>query len=203
VVPNGVDGNVFQPSTEPRKQAATEKQILAIGHLIEMKGHQHTIEAVSRLTAEGFDIQLAILGEPGRNGRYAGELSDLTDRLKMRSRVHFGGTMPQTEVAARMRESDLLVMASQREGFPNVVQEALACGTPVVATRVGAVPDMLAETGCGLIVEPGNLDSLTEAIRTALTTTWNHNRISAWGRRRTWEHVADDVHQQLQEAVRK
>ena len=84
-------------------------------------------------------------------------------------------------------------LASDREGWPNVVHEALACGTPVVATDVGGVPDLIPGSDFGIVVPPGDQTSLDKAICEALTRSWDHAAIAAWGMSRTWDAVAGDV----------
>ena len=71
-----------------------------------------------------------------------------------------------------------------------VVHEALACGTPVIATRVGAVPDLLSKPGTGLLCEPGDIGALADAIELGWAQTWDRNAIAAEGQRHTWDAVA-------------
>ena len=80
---------------------------------------------------------------------------------------------------------------------PNVVHEALACGTPVVATDVGAVPEMLAG-GRGLVVPVNAPARLKEALKTALQKSWDREAISAWARARSWDQVASEVHEEME-----
>jgi glycosyltransferase involved in cell wall biosynthesis len=79
-----------------------------------------------------------------------------------------------------------------------VVHEALACGTPVVATDVGAVPEMLAGGRYGLIVPVNDQSALEYALQEVLRRDWDRQAISAWGRARSWEQVASEVFAEMQ-----
>lgn len=79
-----------------------------------------------------------------------------------------------------------------------MVREALACGTPVVATRVGAVPDLLPDERYGLTVPAGDDAALEAALATALLRNWDHAEIARWGASRDWSAVATDVMHEIQ-----
>jgi glycosyltransferase involved in cell wall biosynthesis len=100
-----------------------------------------------------------------------------------------------------MSAADVFCLASTREGWPNVVHEALACGTPVVATDVGAVPDLIPEPCYGLVVPVNDEAALEAALQTALHKDWDRPRIAAWGQRRSWEQVAREVFDEMQNVV--
>jgi teichuronic acid biosynthesis glycosyltransferase TuaC len=99
----------------------------------------------------------------------------------------------QAALAELMCAADVFCLASSTEGWPNVVNEALACGTPVVATDVGAVRQMIVSDRLGTVVPVHDGEALTEALRMALIGSWDHEAISARGRSRSWSRVADDV----------
>ena len=101
-----------------------------------------------------------------------------------------------------MSAADLFCLASSREGWPNVVNESLACGTPVVATDIGGVPDMLPSPEYGLIVPPNDQASLDQALCHAFSMRWDREAIARWGQSRSWEHVASEVLQQLAQTLR-
>src|SRR4029078_8503915 len=92
-----------------------------------------------------------------------------------------------------MSAADVFCLASSTEGWPNVVNEALACGTPVVATDVGAVRQMVVSDRYGSVVPVDDDAALTEALRVAGTREWGHDAISAWGRSRSWDRVPEEV----------
>ena len=193
-VRNGVDPNLYAANSArprgPRKAAI----IVSIGRLVEGKGHQHTINAVASLRTRGIDVDLRIVGEEGRGpGGCAAKLRSLVEQLSLGEHVQFLGWRPPAEVAAEMAGADVVCHASAREGWPNIIQEALACGTPVVATDVGSTREMIPDARYGLLVPPGAPDALERALELSLRRQWDHNVIACWGRLWTWDTVARGV----------
>jgi glycosyltransferase involved in cell wall biosynthesis len=105
-------------------------------------------------------------------------------------------------MAELMSAADIFCLASTNEGWPNVVHEALACGVPVVATNVGAVPEMLAG-GRGLVVARNEPRQLKDALEASFQRSWDREAISGWARGRSWEQVASEVRQELETIVQK
>jgi glycosyltransferase involved in cell wall biosynthesis len=90
-----------------------------------------------------------------------------------------------------MAAADLVTLPSYMEGCPNVVLEALASGRPVVATKVGGIPEMMSDE-CGQLVRPGDSQALAQALASVLDKSWDAEAISARGRR-SWETVAAEL----------
>ena len=144
---NGVDLNLFRETERDRTRRElnlTGPVIISVGHLIPRKGHELVIEALSLLPR----AQLLICGE----GPMRSELERSAQRFRVRDRVRFLGLIRHEELNRYYSAADVLVLASFREGWPNVVLEAMACGTPVVATAVGAVPDFVDHPHAGRVV---------------------------------------------------
>jgi glycosyltransferase involved in cell wall biosynthesis len=175
--------------------------ILCAGDLAELKGHHRVIRAVKTLTDRGLKASLVIAGGVGRSGRYAAAIRQQVIDCGLEDRVRFTGEVKQDALAELMSAADVFCLASSSEGWPNVVNEALACGTPVVATDVGAVRQMITSQTYGFIVPVDNPDALADALGSALTRQWDHDVISAWGRSRSWDHVANEVLVQVSAAV--
>jgi glycosyltransferase involved in cell wall biosynthesis len=131
-----------------------------IGRLSPEKGVDVLIEAVSLLPARSVSIVLA------GNGPARAALEQQAVALGVRSDIHFLGTVE--DVGSLYSQLDLVVLPSRSEGLPNVLLEALSADVPVVATAVGAVPEVLADEAAGRIVAPGDPFSLAEAIRQSL-----------------------------------
>jgi len=202
-IPNGIKPEVFfrRDHEECRllhQIPGNALAILSAGDLAEIKGHHRIIEAAGKLVAAGLPAYLVIAGGAGRSGQYAATLRALVTQHGLQDRVRFFGLASQETLAELMSAVDVFCLASSSEGWPNVVNEALACGTPVVATDVGAVPQMLPSDRFGTVVPVNDSAGLEEALRRALTRTWDHDAISNWGRSRSWDQVAREV---LQEAV--
>jgi teichuronic acid biosynthesis glycosyltransferase TuaC len=203
-IPNGVDAKVFHPRSRiesQRKHRLNPDQftILTAGHLIDLKGHHLVIEALQRLKQEHIPARLLIAGgDPARSvPSYGCQLRQQVADLGLDCDVSFLGEVSQESLAELMAAADLFCMASTREGWPNVVHEAMACGTPVVATNVGAVPEMIVGENFGLIVPPNDVAALAAAVRRAITTEWDRPAISAFARARSWEQVAAEVVERL------
>jgi teichuronic acid biosynthesis glycosyltransferase TuaC len=196
-IPNGVDGAVFWQRDRRACRikhglALDSRVVLSAGALVERKGHHRVLEAVKMLSAEGVRAQVVIAGGPGPEGQFEKQLTDLVSALNLKPEVRFLGPLSAEVLAEVMSAADVFCLASTNEGWPNVVHEALACGTPVVATEVGAVPEMLAD-GRGLVVPVNDPLRLKEALAAALKGNWDREAISAWARARSWEQVASEV----------
>lgn len=205
-IPNGVDASLFHPRPatgvfEKIGIPAGAPVILSAGYLIERKGHQHIIRALSGLRDTGSPAHVVIAGGPGAEGDYRSTLQSLVRELRLNERVHFTGAVPPATLADFISEASVLCLASSREGWPNVVNEALACGIPVIASDIGGVPDMIPSAEYGIIVPAVTAESFQSAIQTALDRTWDRQAIAAWGMSRSWEQVAREVHHALSLAV--
>jgi len=206
VIPNGVNVNVFHQRRRSECRRAHDigdgdRVILCAGDLAELKGHHRVIRALKTLVEIGVPAKLIIAGGIGRSGRYAATLHQQVTDLDLQDRVRFAGEVSQEALAQMMCASDVFCLASSSEGWPNVVNEALACGTPVVATDVGAVRHMIPSEQYGYIVPVDDAQALANALRSSLMRDWNHDAISTWGQSRSWDDVAEDVLEQMRAAI--
>ena len=115
--------------------------------------------------------------------------------------MRFFGWVPPEQLAEWMSAADVFCMASRREGCPNVVIEALACGTPVVATDVGMVSKLVPSDRYGFVVPAGDPDSLAGALERSLEKEWDRAAISRLGQTRCWNDVARETRKQMLAAV--
>lgn len=162
VVRNGVDLERFVPLDRARSRAAlglpaAARIMLSVGHLIERKGHHVAIEALQALP----DWQLVIVGSGEEHGR----LAALAEHCGVVGRVRFAGYQPQSELAAWYSAADVLVLCSSREGWANVLLESLACGTPVVATRISGTPEVIRSPVAGRLFDERSGPALAAALR--------------------------------------
>ena len=144
-----------------------------VGRLQDFKGHDVFLHAAREVVKICTKVKFVVVGSPGNfvsNQQYAQRLMELTDRLGLQDRVIFTGF--RNDVHDIMTLFDLLVLASHHaipgEGLPNVILEALACKTRIVATRVGAIPDFVSSKEQGIIVEPANAQEIANAIKEML-----------------------------------
>jgi glycosyltransferase involved in cell wall biosynthesis len=178
-----------------------ELHILSAGYLIERKGHHRIVEALPGLRARGLKARLWIAGEKGAEGDFAAEIRRKVAECGVEDAVRFVGAVSPAALACYMSACDVFCLATSREGWPNVVNEALACGAPVVATDVGGVPAMIPDERFGYVIPPGDEPALEEALAGALTREWAREAISAQGLKRSWGEVAREVFEQLSAAA--
>lgn len=194
VIPNGVDSGKFFPFPKVearRKLGLPDKRIiLSVGGLIPRKGFDILIDALDILVRERGDsnLYLVIAGE----GPSHKDLRQLVASRALAGYVHFAGAVPHEELCLWYSAADLFCLASSREGWPNVILESLACGTPVVATAVWGIPDIIRSEDLGLLTERNERD-LAQTIKKALAHRWDSDSIVRYARSHTWERVADSV----------
>lgn len=158
VLRNGVDLERFGPRDRTAIRAGLGLQgpvWLTVGNLVELKGVDIAVEALARVP----DTTLLIAG----TGPEEHKLRRLVERLGLVARVRFLGAVSQAELCSYYNAADALVLASSREGMPNVVLEAMACGTPVVATPVGGVPELITAPEAGALMRERSPEALVEA----------------------------------------
>jgi len=202
-IPNGIDPDVFSPRdrNDSRLKYGVPpgtKAVVCVGELVERKGHHLVVRSLKRVLEQGIDTQVWIAGAVGRDGPgYEHVIRTLAAELGLTERVHMLGFVPRTELPVLLSAADVFCLPSSLEGWPNVVHEASACGAPVVATKVGGVPDMLPSEKYGFVIPVGNQDALDSALIQALHKTWDRDTISAWGRARSWKMVGQEALDEL------
>ncbi len=168
VVPNGVDVKIFTPRIEGEQM--NPNQILYVGYMRRVKGIDILLEAMSRLVKKKPELKLVLIG----GGIYRDsqtqemELRELARQLGIEKNIVFAGIRTPPEVARHMRESALLVLPSRTETFGAVLVEALACGTPVVATACGG-PEDIVNNRVGRLVPKEDAETLADAIIETIT----------------------------------
>ena len=125
-----------------------------------------------------------------RNNKVSKKLKAAVRRLKLGDRVRLLGAAPRGEVARWLAAADVFALSSLHEGDPVVIREALACGTPVVAPRVGGIPELITGDQYGLLCEANDSLQLAHCLDNALTRVWDRAALSQYGARHTWDTVA-------------
>ena len=184
VLRNGVDLSGFTP-IDPRQARARfglapgSRVVASVGHLIPRKGHELVIEALASLP----DTTLLIAG----SGPDGAMLEALAARLGVADRVRFLGQLVHGELPYVYSAADALVLASSNEGWANVLLEAMACGTPVVATDVGGSREVVEAPEAGIIVGQRDASSIAHATRLVLTAPSDRAATRRYAERFSWD----------------
>jgi len=215
---NGVDMNSFgAPQGEPRgKKAKRKKLLMSVGRITPDKGIHILIEAFNKLAPRYPDLELCHIGQERITPREF--LVELSDDPKVRSlrafypgsykervlarlapalspKVTFLGHVDHPEMVARYAEAMIFTNASYHEPFGMPVAEAMACGLPVVAANTGGIREIVEDRASGLLVEPGDADSLAEGVTELLENDRMRESFGRAGRERVlsmfnWDTIA-------------
>jgi glycosyltransferase involved in cell wall biosynthesis len=191
VIPVGIDPAVFHPVAQPRVPG----RIVTVANAnTPIKGVSVLLDAIAKLRTTR-DVRLVVVTK-----RIAGESAQLrVEALGLGDAVRFASGFDHPEVAALLASAEVAVVPSLYEGFSLPAIEAMACGRPLVATRTGALPEVVGDDGAaGLLVSPGDANALAAAIGRLLDDPPRRARMAAAGRRRvaerfTWRAVASQT----------
>lgn len=169
----------FEPDGRPARR------IIAVGRLSRHKGFDYLLRAVHELHRRGTPVEAELIGD----GSELGALQALARELGIAEHVVFRGYLPFSQVKEAMSRATLLVHPSDGlgDGLPNVLREAMALGTPVIASDVAGIPEALDDGRCGVLVPPRDVGALADAIGSLLTDDERRRRFARLGRRRTEE----------------
>ncbi len=185
VLRNGVDTTLFRPPADRdaarRALGLSRPTLISVGLLIERKGHHLAIEAMRQLPEFG----LLIVGEGPEHARLAG----LVERYGLGERVRLLGPRPHTELPPLYGAADALVLASSREGWANVLLEAMACGTPVVASNIPGNPEVVREAAAGVIAEANTPEGIAAAVGKLFAASPSRACTRAYAEQFGWEET--------------
>ncbi len=169
---NGVDVRKFAPDAAKRKQyreqwnfGESDVLIGTVGRPMKVKNHQLMIRALKRLRDQGYPVHFVIVGDTPL-GSLKDELVALAQSLAVADRVHFLGF--QSDIPGYLNMFDIFVLPSLSEGCSNVIQEAMATGLPIVASRVGGNPELVQHGETGLLFESNSVEALAQALQILL-----------------------------------
>jgi glycosyltransferase involved in cell wall biosynthesis len=182
VLRNGVDLDMFAPGDRlsTRHALGIDRPILlSVGQLIPRKGHDIVIRALKDLPEWG----LLIAG----GGPMESDLRQIAAAEGVAERVRFLGLVPHAELPRIYGAADLLVLASEREGWANVLLEAMACGTPVVASNVWGTPEVVRVPEAGRLMRARTPEAVAEAVRGVWTSPPDRRRTRAYAEQFSWD----------------
>ena len=181
VIYDGVDIDIFRPVEAPKQPGS----ILYVGNSDDRnKGARYLLEALA-LLRDGRDLRLTVVDRP-----IAMLVPALAKELGIEGRVRVTGRVSRDELVRLYNEAEILVSPSLYEGFGLPAAEALACGTPVIATTAGAFPEVIEDGVSGLLVRPGDARVLADAIGRLLDDGALRRRLGQEGRRRIVDHFS-------------
>jgi len=203
VIPNGVDSAKFyaMPAADARARLGLPPGplLLSVGNLVTNKGFDRLLRAL-RIASSSPDESprptLVIIGSGPEEGR----LRKLAEALDLAQQVRFAGAIPHNELVRWYAAADCFCLATEREGWPNAVLESLACGTPVVATAVGGIPEIVRSDAVGILVGSSD-EAFARGIRTALERRWDRAEIARFGASHSWDAAAKAVVSVFERAI--
>ena len=200
VVPLGVDTALFKPA-----EKRVRNRIIAIASAdVPLKGVSHLLHAVARLRVER-DLELQLVAKLEPNG----PTEKLIAELGISDMVHISSGLSDTELADLLASAEIACIPSLYEGFSLPAVEAMASGTPIVASRAGALPEVLGDAGeCARLVPPGDIDQLTAVLGELLDSPAQRRMLGAAGRQRaldvfSWESVAAQTVSVYEKAIER
>ena len=206
-ISNGVDLEKFYPvlKTEARQRLGlplNRRIVLSVGRIVENKGYHLIVEALSQWRATGQEVPyLVVVGGAADEALYPAQLTATIARFGMQADVFLAGAQRNETLRDWYCAADVYCLASATEGWPNVLLEALACGTPVVATNTWGTPEIICSEDYGLLVER-SAESIAQGLQTALAKEWKSQVMVAYAATHTWQNVAEQVVKNFEQVLK-
>lgn len=190
LIRNGVDIRRFAPpmdKTQAKRAlglSGDEPVVIQVANLMPVKGHLRLMETIPELLETAGPLQFLLVGEDYMGGAVQRRAAE----LGLNGRVRFTGR--QQDVVPFLAAADVFVLPSLHEGLPTSAMEAMAVGLPVVASRVGGIPELVVDAETGLLVDPDDPRSLAAALAGLLSGHSLASRFGSAGRKRIVEHFS-------------
>lgn len=183
------------PHNHRRPRLDGRVHALFVGTCSPRKGVHYLVRAMALL--ENYPLTLHIIGDLEIDHDYAQEVIRLTRALHLEDRIVFHGLVPQEALWQQYAQADVFVLPSLWEGYGIALLEAMAFGLPIVATRVGAVPELIQDGQNGLLVPPGDPRGLAMGLRRIFTDTSLRDKLEGESKAcrahlRSWEKVGQE-----------
>ena len=177
-VPNAVDSAFFE-----LPNADNGPTLLFAGRVTPLKRVSDLVAAFARIAPEVPSLQLRIAGECESEKAYVVSIQRSIERENLTDRIHLLGALPQARILDEFSRCSALVLPSAQENLPMVIAQAMATGKPVVATRVGGIPEMVQDQRTGILVNVGDIDGLASALLTLLNDLTLRRQMGHLGRK--------------------
>jgi glycosyltransferase involved in cell wall biosynthesis len=201
IVPVGVDQDIFRP--RPDVTRVPGRLMTTASADVPMKGLAPLLEALAKVRVERPDAHLVVIGKH----KDKSSIPALLDRLGLLGAVEFVSGVPQGRIVELYAESEVAVVPSLYEGFSLPTAELMACATPLVVSRAGAIPEVVGPDGeCADLVTPGDVGELESAIAALLDDPERRTTMGAAGRARvqelfSWRAVAEATAAAYEETI--
>ncbi|GLS25784.1 glycosyltransferase family 4 protein [Marinibactrum halimedae] len=182
VIPNGIDTETFRPLDTVNR--CGNKIVTTASSDQPLKGQRYLLEAFQQLQAQYPKLELHVVGQL----KSGGDTEKHLNTLGIKERVTFHSRLSTEALVTLFNEATIAITPSLYEGFGLPVGEAMACGTPVIATTGGALPEVVGDAG--LLIPPGNSTALAKAIDELLQSPSQQAELSKKGRQRILEHFS-------------
>jgi len=208
VIPNGIDLERFENLSKEQSRGKLEiKQgeqiIIYVGRFRPEKGVQYLIQAMDIIRQKDANARLILGGE----GPEEGNLKRLVEQLNLGACINFAGQIPNEKVPEYMTASNVFVLPSLSEGFGIVNLEAMASGLPIVASKVGGLPEIITDGENGFLVEPKNPEQIAERVLLLLKDDELKGKISRSNKekakRYSWKNVVERLEQIYKEIAKR
>jgi len=188
VIPNGIDIKKFRLENVKRE----ENTLLFVGRITQKKGLLVLLDSLKYLKTK---VKLVIVGSISHDYQYSYDVLDLAKKINDENfhTINYLGVLKLEELIKWYQKASILVLPSISESFPMVVLEALACGTPIIASDVGAVAEVVKNNENGMLVSPNNSVELAKSIQYLLNNADVRRRFSENGRRTIEKQFSIDV----------
>lgn len=195
---NGVDLALFRPLDREAVRTKLNMHrftLLSVGHLTENKGHHHILSALADLPE--VDLMIAGSGPDRKQLEARAHASGVADR------VHFLGPLPQPSLREYYCAADALVLASSREGWANVLLEAMACGTPVVASDVGGTAEVVCDPAAGVLMPSATPQNVADGVRQLRANYPDRAATRAYAEKFSWNDTTEGQIRLFREAAQQ
>ena len=207
VIPNGIDVGDFNAaySREDSKRelgfSPSDRLLLYVGNFEPRKGLDILIKAMPRILKEAQNTNLVLVGD----GIMRDKLEALAKKLGVAEHVKFTGFVNKSEKIRYYKSADIFILPSLYEIFGIVNLEAMACGIPVVASKVGGIPEVVKDGKNGLLIPPGNSEALADALIYLLENEDVREKMGKSGRKKvegySWERIAEETEKVYNEVL--
>jgi glycosyltransferase-like protein len=202
---NGLDSSDFKPLPERKSAVPT---VLFVGGLEPRKGLEDLIRAMRLVISRVKDARLVVVAKAGFRGTdHWSAYESVARGLELTDRIDFHESVDQETLLGLYSDCDVLALPSRNEGWGLVLMEAMACGKPVVATRVGGIPELVESGTEGILVEAGDVNGIADSITKLLHDPALRVRMGRAGRRRvkkfSWDSTAEVVLREYERVIQR